>query len=73
MKVVRHKREGKEEGWVHLRFSPCGKFCDIRSFGPTETLKYFFYLFSDDSIISLDGPDAVVLNTEAHPLSILRD
>ena len=34
-----------------------------------ETLKYFYLLFADDSVISLDD---YVLNTEAHPLPIKK-
>jgi mannosyl-oligosaccharide alpha-1,2-mannosidase len=36
------------------------------SFFNAETLKYFYLLFSDPSVISLDE---YVLNTEAHPLA----
>jgi mannosyl-oligosaccharide alpha-1,2-mannosidase len=32
-----------------------------------ETLKYFFLIFSDPSVVPLDK---YVFNTEAHPLSI---
>lgn len=32
-----------------------------------ETLKYFYLIFSDPDLISLDD---YVLNTEAHPLKI---
>lgn len=35
----------------------------------TETLKYSYLLFSDDALLPLDR---YVLNTEAHPLGILK-
>jgi hypothetical protein len=38
------------------------------SFWLAETLKYFYLLFSDESVLPLD---AFVLNTEAHPLRVL--
>ncbi|KDD74920.1 glycosyl hydrolase, partial [Helicosporidium sp. ATCC 50920] len=38
-----------------------------QSFFLAETIKYFWLLFSDDDALDLD---AVVLNTEAHPLKI---
>ncbi|KAF9888364.1 hypothetical protein FE257_008797 [Aspergillus nanangensis] len=38
---------------------------EMESFWLAETLKYFYLLFSDPSIVSLDE---YVLNTEAHPL-----
>jgi endoplasmic reticulum Man9GlcNAc2 1,2-alpha-mannosidase len=41
----------------------------MESFWLGETLKYFFLLFSDSSVIPLDD---YVFNTEAHPLPILR-
>ena len=34
-----------------------------------ETLKYFYLLFTDESVIPLDK---YVFNTEAHPLPIFR-
>ncbi len=40
-----------------------------QSFFLAETLKYFYLVFSDDSV-SLDD---VVFGTEAHPLSIFKD
>ncbi|CRG87619.1 mannosyl-oligosaccharide alpha-1,2-mannosidase [Talaromyces islandicus] len=38
---------------------------EMESFWLAETLKYFYLLFSDPSVVSLDD---YVLNTEAHPL-----
>jgi mannosyl-oligosaccharide alpha-1,2-mannosidase len=38
-----------------------------QSFWMAETLKYFFLVFSDPDVISLDD---YVLNTEAHPFKI---
>ncbi|OOG00425.1 glycoside hydrolase family 47 protein [Aspergillus carbonarius ITEM 5010] len=38
---------------------------EMQSFWLAETLKYFYLLFSDPSVVSLDD---YVLNTEAHPL-----
>lgn len=37
---------------------------EMESFWLAETLKYFFLLFSDEEVVSLDD---YVLNTEAHP------
>jgi mannosyl-oligosaccharide alpha-1,2-mannosidase len=37
----------------------------MESFWMAETLKYFYLLFSEPNVISLDE---YVLNTEAHPL-----
>jgi len=37
---------------------------DMESFWLAETLKYFYLLFADESVVSLDE---WVLNTEAHP------
>lgn len=37
----------------------------MESFWTAETLKYFYLLFSDPNVVSLDE---YVLNTEAHPL-----
>lgn len=37
----------------------------MESFWLAETLKYFYLIFSEPSVISLDE---YVLNTEAHPL-----
>ena len=42
-----------------------GNFDYMESFWLAETLKYFYLLFSDPNLISLDE---YVLNTEAHPL-----
>jgi mannosyl-oligosaccharide alpha-1,2-mannosidase len=39
------------------------------SFWFAETLKYFYLLFSDESVIPLDD---YVFNTEAHPLPVLK-
>ena len=36
----------------------------MESFWLAETLKYFYLLFSDEDLVSLDD---FVLNTEAHP------
>lgn len=38
---------------------------EMESFWLAETLKYFYLLFSDENVISLDD---WVLNTEAHPV-----
>lgn len=38
---------------------------EMESFWVAETLKYFYLLFADESVVSLDE---WVLNTEAHPL-----
>ena len=40
-----------------------------QSFFIAETLKYLFLLFSDDTVLPFDS---WVLNTEAHPLPILK-
>lgn len=37
---------------------------EMESFWLAETLKYFYLLFSDENVVSLDE---WVLNTEAHP------
>ncbi len=42
---------------------------DMESFWFAETLKYFYLLFSDVELISLDD---FVLNTEAHPLKLTK-
>lgn len=45
-------------------------FIDLQeSFWLAETLKYFFLLFSDDSLLSLDE---IVFTTEAHPFRIFK-
>lgn len=41
-----------------------------QSFFLAETLKYFYLIFSDDSVCNLDE---IVFNTEAHPLSIFKE
>ncbi|KIJ25205.1 glycoside hydrolase family 47 protein, partial [Sphaerobolus stellatus SS14] len=41
----------------------------METFFLSETLKYLFLLFSDDSVLPLD---AVVFNTEAHPLPVFK-
>lgn len=41
-----------------------------QSFFLAETLKYFYLLFSDDSVCSLND---IVFNTEAHPMSIFKE
>lgn len=38
---------------------------EMESFWLAETLKYFYLLYSDPSVVDLDE---YVLNTEAHPL-----
>jgi mannosyl-oligosaccharide alpha-1,2-mannosidase len=43
-----------------------GKLNNMESFWTAETLKYFYLLFADENVISLDD---YVFNTEAHPLS----
>lgn len=40
---------------------------EMQSFWFAETLKYFYLLFSDPELVSLDD---FVLNTEAHPLRL---
>ncbi|RHY27121.1 hypothetical protein DYB32_007034 [Aphanomyces invadans] len=42
---------------------------EMESFFMAETLKYFYLLFSDESVVPLDK---FVLNTEAHPFPIQR-
>ena len=39
----------------------------MESFWLAETLKYFYLLFEDPEVVSLDD---YVLNTEAHPLKL---
>jgi mannosyl-oligosaccharide alpha-1,2-mannosidase len=39
----------------------------MQSFWMAETLKYFYLIFSDPEVISLDD---YVFNTEAHPFRI---
>jgi mannosyl-oligosaccharide alpha-1,2-mannosidase len=41
------------------------KMDEMESFWTAETLKYFYLLYSEPDLISLDD---YVLNTEAHPL-----
>jgi mannosyl-oligosaccharide alpha-1,2-mannosidase len=41
----------------------------MESFWIAETLKYFYLLFSDEELISLDE---WVLNTEAHPFRLQK-
>ena len=41
----------------------------MESFWTAETLKYFFLIFADPNVVSLDE---YVLNTEAHPLRLPR-
>lgn len=43
---------------------------DQESFWLAETCKYFYLLFSDVDLISLDE---FVLNTEAHPLRLVKE
>ena len=43
---------------------------EMESFWLAETLKYFYLLFSETNLISLDE---FVLNTEAHPLRLQKD
>ena len=40
---------------------------EMESFWLSETLKYFYLLFSEPSLVSLDD---YVLNTEAHPFKL---
>ena len=44
-----------------------GQDDSMESFWLAETLKYFYLLFSEESVISLDD---WVLNTEAHPFRL---
>ena len=39
----------------------------MQSFWIAETLKYFYFIFSDPELISIDD---YVFNTEAHPLKL---
>lgn len=48
---------------------PPGLRDKMESFFLSETLKYFYLLFSDDVKIPLDK---FVINTEAHPLPIFE-
>lgn len=41
----------------------------LQSFWLAETLKYFFLIFSEPTIINLDD---WVLNTEAHPFRVAK-
>jgi mannosyl-oligosaccharide alpha-1,2-mannosidase len=55
---------------AHASLSDCmkegsPKVDRMESFWLSETLKYFYLIFSEPSLISLDE---YVLNTEAHPL-----
>jgi mannosyl-oligosaccharide alpha-1,2-mannosidase len=43
---------------------------EMESFWLAETLKYYYLLFSDPSLVSLDD---YVLSTEAHPLRLSAD
>ncbi|CAJ1334152.1 unnamed protein product [Effrenium voratum] len=54
---------------LHNVNTPSSKRDDMPSFFMAETLKYFFLLFSADSVLPLDH---FVLSTEAHPLPMLR-
>lgn len=45
--------------------NPPPKEDSMESFWLAETLRYFYLIFADESLISLDD---YVLNTEAHPL-----
>jgi len=45
---------------------------NMESFFLAETLKYLYLLFSEDVLLPLVGKNAVVFNTEAHPLHILE-
>jgi mannosyl-oligosaccharide alpha-1,2-mannosidase len=47
--------------------TPPDKYDSMKSFWLAETLKYFYLIFSDTNLISLDE---FVLNTEAHPFRI---
>ena len=42
----------------------------METFWLAESLKYFLLLFSDDGLLDLNTH---VLNTEAHPLRVLRN
>ncbi|KEF55452.1 uncharacterized protein A1O9_08202 [Exophiala aquamarina CBS 119918] len=46
-----------------------GKIDTMESFWIAETLKYFYLLFEDPSVVSLDD---FVFNTEAHPFKVPR-
>ncbi|KAJ7061677.1 glycoside hydrolase family 47 protein [Mycena amicta] len=56
---VRTGREGEEDRWEDK----------METFLLSETLKYLFLIFSDQSVLPLDE---YVFNTEAHPLPIFR-
>jgi mannosyl-oligosaccharide alpha-1,2-mannosidase len=60
-----------EAGYSGLRnvYQPVIKDDVQQSFFLAEVLKYLYLIFSDDSVINLDE---WVLNTEAHPLPILK-
>jgi mannosidase alpha-like ER degradation enhancer 2 len=61
--LVRHCRV--EAGYAPLRSVVTKEKGDrMHSFFLAETLKYLYLLFADDAL----DLDAVVLNTEAHPL-----
>ena len=59
---------GGYSGLVDVREPIPRKNDKQESFWLAETLKYFYLLFSPESVLPLD---AFVLNTEAHPLRVL--
>ena len=65
-------KEGGYSSISNVKDAGNPKFKDkMESFFLSETLKYFYLLFSDDpNLINLDE---WVLNTEGHPLPILKD
>ena len=67
--IYTQRREEYEMGKLVLSDKAIQKD-EMESFWLAETLKYFYLLFSEPSLISLDE---WVLNTEAHPLRLTRD
>jgi mannosyl-oligosaccharide alpha-1,2-mannosidase len=49
--------------------TPTEQYDSMESFWLSETLKYFYLIFSDPVIVSLDE---FVFNTQAHPFRIPR-
>lgn len=64
--MYQYETEVFEEG-VKVKVMRATQSDDMESFWFAETLKYFYLLFSDVNLISLDD---FVLNTEAHPFRL---
>lgn len=64
--ILTHVKTDYAHSAIHGVNSPWGtSFADkMESFWTAETLKYFYLLYSDPDVVSLDD---WVLNTEAHP------